>query len=403
MGVRAGVDRRRFLGLAGTGAGAVAGAGVLGCAGTAQARKPQPEPSASSGGPTAAAERPVYLGTYTSGTGAGAGIGLGTYDPETGRITSAGELEGVADPSFLTLSPSGGNLYAVNEREQGEVTALAVDEQGGLRVLGSRSTGGAAPCHLSVHPEGRHLFSANYTSGSVAVHPIGEDGALGERTDLVQHTGSGPDPRQEGPHAHMVLSDPAGEFVLAVDLGTDSVYTYRLDGGAGKLAPVSRAALRPGAGPRHLAFHPSGRFAYVANELDSTVVVCGYEPKNGKVTPGEPQPTVPGGAPGGERNYPAEVLVSADGRFVYVSNRGHDSVAVFAVESGGSALRLLDAPSSGGDYPRHISFDPAGGLLFAANQKSGSVAAFVVDRESGALKPSGEPFAAPVPVCVLPA
>ncbi|HEY3482727.1 MAG TPA: lactonase family protein [Streptomyces sp.] len=348
-----------------------------------------------------AARRPVYLGTYTSSSSQG--VGLASYDPGTGVLTSTGTLKGVANPSFLALSGDGTHLYAVDEQDKGAVTAVSVDAQGRLKVLGAQSTGGAGPCHLSVHPGGRHVLSANYDSGSVAVHPIASDGSLRARSDLVKHTGSGPDPdRQKGPHAHMVLSDPQGGYVLAVDLGTDTVYTYRLDTAKGKLAAVSQARVTPGAGPRHLAFHPSGRFAYLANELGDSVIVCGYDPATGRLTPGAPQPTVPAGPPPSERNYPAEVLVSPDGAHVYVSNRGHNSVARFAVGDAGASLTLRDAVPTGGAYPRHISLDPSGTLLFAANQNSGTVTTFRRDPASGALTATGASFKAPTPVCVLP-
>jgi 6-phosphogluconolactonase len=312
-------------------------------------------------------------------------------------------LDGVANPSYLALSPDRRTLYAVDEQAEGAVTAVRLGAGRPPEVLGSRATGGADPCHLAVHPGGGFLLSAHYTDGSLAVHPVERDGSLGEATDVVRHTGSGPDPeRQQGPHAHMVITDPAGRYVLAVDLGTDTVHTYRLDERKGRLQERGQAATRPGAGPRHLAFHPSGRHAYLVNELDNTLVVCGYEPRTGTLEPGTPQATLPLGADPGERNYPAGVIVSSDGRFVYVSNRGHNSIAVFAVHRGGAELRLLGATPSGGVYPRHIALDPTGTLLFAAHQKSGSVATFRVDRRTGRLTSAGALLAAPVPVCVLP-
>jgi 6-phosphogluconolactonase len=379
------IGRRRFLGAVGAGAGAV-GAGLLVTGASAQGTPAaHPDPDAAQG------SQRLYLGTY------GAGVGLAEYRPGSGQLHATGAVPGVANPSFLALGPGGRTLYAVDEQSDGAVTALAVDPDGGLRVLGSQPTGGGDPCHLAV-VDG-HLLSANYGSGSVAVHPLLADGGLGARTDLVQHTGHGPDPdRQDGPHAHQVLADPTGRHVLAVDLGTDSVYTYRLDGGRLQLRSQARTA--PGAGPRHLAFHPTGRFAYLACELDSTVVVCAFDPDSGQLTPGAAQPTAPAGP---VRNYPAEVLVSADGRFVYLSNRGHNSVAVFATDQGGASLRPLGTVPSGGDWPRHLSLDPTGTLLFAANQNSGTVASFRVNRGTGALTPSGSELTTQTPVCVLPA
>jgi 6-phosphogluconolactonase len=373
------LGRRRLLAAAG---GAVV---ALTAGGSCSAAIPAPAGRRAAPAATPDAARPLHLGTYTT-QGGGTGVGLAHYDPQTGLITATGTVKGVADPSFLARSASGGNLYAVDEQSSGAVTAMSVDAAGRLKVLGSQPTGGSGPCHLAVHSGGGHVLSANYDAGSIAVHPLAADGSLLPRTDLVRHTGSGPDPdRQDGPHAHMVLNDPGGAFVLAVDLGTDTVYTYRLDEASGRLTAVSQARVEPGSGPRHLAFHPSAAFAYLANELGDSVIVCGYDPAGGAVSPGQPQPTVPAGSPSTGRNYPAEVLVSADGAFVYVSNRGHDSVARFAVADDGATLRLLDATPTGGAFPRHIAFDPTGTLLFAANQNSGA------------------PFATPMPVCVLPA
>jgi 6-phosphogluconolactonase (cycloisomerase 2 family) len=349
-----------------------------------------PSPPSRPSGP-----RPLFLGTYTSVEGGGEGIGLATYDPESGRITGTGTVRGVADPSYLAVHPDGHTLYAVDERQDGAVTAVRLP---GHEVLGARSTGGAGPCHLSVHPSGRWLLSANYLSGSVAVHPIDSSGALGERTDLVTHSSPPPGPGQQGPHAHQFITGPDGGHVLAVDLGTDTVYTYRLDPARGTLTEVSRARTRPGAGPRHLTFHPGGRFAYLANEVDNTAVVCAYDPASGRLTPGAAQST---GA-GGGTNYPAQFAVTADGRYAYLANRGDNSLTRYAIESDGARLRLLDTVPVEGDFPRHVALSPDGRLLFTANQRSGTVSVFHVDRESGELRLAGEPFASPVAVCALP-
>ncbi|MFF1836641.1 lactonase family protein [Streptomyces sp. NPDC058231] len=376
-------------------------------AGAALAAAPAPpatdRPGSRRGAPTAPTARAgrtgtLLLGTYTSSDGGGTGIGAAGYDPSTGTITGRATVTGVDNPSYLAEHPSGATVYAVDEQEQGGVTAVAVGPDGTFRVLGTRSTGGAGPCHLSVHPSGRWLLSANYTSGSVAVHPIAADGSLGERSDLVAHTEPAPGPGQDGPHAHQIVTTPDGGHVLAVDLGNDTVYTYRLDLDRGTLHEVARATLRPGAGPRHLTFHPGGRSAYLACEVDNTVVVCGYDPATGVLTPGDPQST--GTGPG--TSYPAQFLVTADGRFAYLANRGHNSLTRYAVEDGGAALRLIDTVPVGGDFPRQIAFSPDGALLFAANQRSGTVTVFEVDRAGGGLRRTGSPFAAPVAVCVLP-
>ncbi|MER6527200.1 lactonase family protein [Streptomyces sp. NPDC001508] len=391
-----GWSRRRFVGAMAGGAASVAlPAPAAPRAEPGQSAKPAP---ASSAAPRRPAEpsgpRPLYLGTYTSAAGSGTGIGLARYDPATGAVTRSGTLTGVADPSYLAAHPDGRTLYAVDERTHGAVTAVRLADR---RILGSRGTGGTAPCHVSVHPSGRWLLSANYGSGSVAVHPIGASGALGERTALATHSGP-PGPGQQGPHAHQFITGPDGGHVLAVDLGTDSVYSYRLDLARGTLTEVARAHTRPGAGPRHLAFHPGGRFAYLANEVDDTVVVCAYDADTGRLRIGEPQST----GSGAGTNYPAQILVTANGAFAYLANRGHNSLARYAVEADGAKLRLLDSVPVAGDFPRQIAFSPDGRLLFAANQRSGTVSVFHVAAEDGGLRLAGEPFASPVAVCALP-
>ncbi|MGW7540072.1 lactonase family protein [Streptomyces sp. NPDC054770] len=389
-----GWSRRRFVGVV---AGAAAVVAVPApAAPPAQRPRRTARPAAATPARTASAPRPLYLGTYTSVDGGGTGIGLATYDPATGGITGTGTLTGVADPSYLAVHPDGGTLYAVNERADGSVTAVRLADR---RILGSRSTGGAGPCHLSVHPTGRWLLSANYTSGSVAVHPIDATGALGERTALVTHSSPAPGPGQQGPHAHQFITSPDGGHVLAVDLGTDTVYSYRLDPAQGTLAEVGQAHTKPGAGPRHLTFHPGGRYAYLADEVGDTVSVCAYDPATGRLTIGEPQSS---GSTAGTTNYPAQFLVTADGAYAYLANRGANTLARYAVEADGARLRLLDTVPVHGDFPRQIAFSPDGRLLFAANQRSGTVSVFTVDPDSGELRLAGEPFASPVAVCALP-
>ncbi|CAL9281873.1 lactonase family protein [Streptomyces sp. SudanB52_2052] len=390
-----GWSRRRFVGALAGGAAAAA----LPACDTAPEPAASPAPEASTS-PSREARRPsgprpLYLGTYTSAEGGGEGIGLATYDPATGRITGTGTVPGVGDPSYLAVHPDRRTLYAVDEREDGAVTAVRLSDR---KILGSRSTGGAAPCHLSVHPGGRWLFSANYGSGSVAVHPIDASGALGERSDLVTHSSPPPGPGQEGPHAHQIITSPDGGHVLAVDLGTDTVYTYRLDEKAGRLTEVARAQTRPGAGPRHLTFHPGGRYAYVADEVDNTVAVCSYDPASGRVRVGKAQST----GTGSGTSYPAQILVTPNGRYAYLANRGHNSLTRYAIEADGARLRLLDTVPVDGDFPRQIALSPEGTLLFAANQKSSTVTVFHVDEASGTLRRAGEPYPSPVAVCALP-
>ncbi|WP_107500638.1 lactonase family protein, partial [Streptomyces sp. sk226] len=343
------------------------------------------------------ATRPLLLGTYTSEAGGGAGIGTAAYDTVSGAITPGPVIGGVRNPSYLAAHPSGATVYAVCEQDPGAVTAVRRAADGTYEVIGGRPTGGAGTTHLSVHPSGRWLLSADYGSGSVTVHPIAGDGSLGERTDRITHSSPPPGPGQGGPHAHQIVTSPDGGHVLAVDLGTDTVYSYRLDEGAGTLTEVSRAALAPGSGPRHLAFHPGGRFAYLACELDDTMVVCAYDPATGALAPGPGQST----GTGSGTSYPAQPVVTGDGAYVYLANRGHNSLTRYAVEDEGAALRLLDTVPVGGDWPRHLALSPDGALLFAANQRSSTVTVFAVGPD-GALTAAGDPFRAPVAVCVLP-
>ncbi|MEU0409689.1 lactonase family protein [Streptomyces griseorubiginosus] len=401
-----GWSRRRFVGVL-----AGAGSALVGCSTSSGVRSESASPSQASSSPAppspspsptgtqsrraATGPRPLYLGTYTTVEGGGSGIGLATYDAVSGRITGTGTITGVTNPSYLALHPDGRTLYAVAEQDAGAVTAVRLADR---KVLGSRSTGGAGPCHLSVHPGGRWLLSANYGSGSVAVHPIDASGALGERRETVTHSSPAPGPGQDGPHAHQFLTSPDGGHVLAVDLGTDTVYTYRLNERSGALTQVAQAHTRPGAGPRHLTFHPGGRYAYLANESDNTVAVCAYDRAGGRLTVGAAQST----GTGAGTSYPAQFLVTANGSFAYLANRGDNSLTRYAVEADGARLRLLDTVPVRGDFPRHIAFSPDGALLFAANQRSGTVSVFHVNVKSGALRPAGEPFASPVAVCALP-
>ncbi|MDN3026877.1 lactonase family protein [Streptomyces sp. S.PB5] len=398
-------SRRRFVAaVAGTAAAATGCGGSSDRAASAPSTVSTPSappaaqaPGASTPGasPTPAGPRPLHLGTYTSAEDGGTGIGFATYDPATGAVRAGRTLEGVGDPSYLALHPAGHTLYAVNEREAGAVTAVRLADR---KVLGSRGTGGGAPCHVSVHPGGRWLLSANYASGSVAVHPLDGSGAIGERADLVTHSAPDPGPGQEGPHAHQVVTSPDGGHVLAVDLGTDTVYSYRLDEQTGRLTEVARARTRPGAGPRHLTFHPGGRYAYLANEVDNTVAVCAYDAGTGRLTVGAAQST--GTGPG--TSYPAQIVVTPNGSYAYLANRGDNSLTRYAVEADGARLRLLDTVPVSGDFPRQIALSPDGALLFAANQRSSTVSVFRVDADSGELRLAGEPFASPVAVCALP-
>jgi 6-phosphogluconolactonase len=328
----------------------------------------------------------VYVASYASG------ITVARQDPGSGLLELVDNVP-APSASFLAWHPDGRYLYAANETDDGTVTAFVVDEGGRLTPLNSEPTGGVSPCHLVVHPAGGHLLSANYGTGSVAVHPLGADGYIGSLTDLVQHRGTGPRAdRQEGPHAHQVRVTPDGEHVLAIDLGADSIFLYRLDLETGKLALDGAGRTDPGAGPRHLVFGADGT-VHVACELDSTVVSFSYE--SGSLNRlGTVSSTVESLR---TANFPSEIAQSADGRFVYLANRGQDVVTVFAVD--GPDLRPVVDVACGGSWPRHLAV--VGPYLYVANQHSHQVACFRLDPDTGVPAPAGVALEVESPACVL--
>lgn len=322
----------------------------------------------------ATTRRRVYLGSYTSE--GGKGIGVGAIDEGTGKLTVDHWVGGITDPSWVDLAPNGQRLYAVSETgPTGHVGAFRLDSAGNPTSLGSQKTG-AGPAHVRVHPTAAYAFTSNYDGGTVGTYPVLSSGALGAVTDTRKHT---PDPGQSAAHPHQIVVDPTGRWILSVDLGTDSVYVYSLDATAGKLKQHARVKLRAGSGPRHLAFHPNGAFAYVAGETDSTVTVCAW--KSGTLTPGAVVSTRPKSSP--TVNNPGEIAVSADGRFVYVTNRGDNTIAVLATGTGGAGLKLVASPACGGKEPRHLAIAPGGRWLYVANQNSDKVVWFSVDASTG--------------------
>lgn len=342
----------------------------------------------------------LYVGTYTDGDSEG--IYRCHMDADTGDLEIIEATGGIANPSFLAFHPDRTHLYAVSETTSfedgpgGGVFAYAVDAAGGgLRSLNAKPSRGGAPCYVSVTPDGRFVLVANYVGGNVAILPVQPDGSLGEATDVEQHEGSGPnEERQEAPHAHCILPDPSGRFACAVDLGIDRVIVYRSDDG--NLMRASEMALQPGAGPRHLAFHPNGRRAYVINELDSTLTACTYD--DGVLEPTHTISTLPPGIDA--ENYCADIHVAANGRFVYGSNRGHDSIVVFAVDDASGHLSAIQHVPTGGSWPRNFALDPSGRFLLVANQHTDDVVVFSVDGATGRLAPTGHTLAIPSPVCL---
>lgn len=347
----------------------------------------------------------VYIGTYTrQPQGHGEGIYVYQFDPASGELTHVQTVSGVVNPSFLALDQQGRHLYAVTEGEEGQVTAFARDpESGELRELNSEASQGAGPCYVSLDTSGRYVLAANYGSGTVAALPIGEDGRVRPASGVVQHEGSSVNPdRQEGPHAHMIAPTSDGRFILAVDLGADEVIAYRLDATSGQLTRAEDASAgaraEPGAGPRHFAFAPDGQTVYVINELDSTLTAYAYEREHGAMRALQTVSTLPDEFDG--QNTTAQVVVSPDGRFVYGSNRGHDSIAIWAIQEGGT-LTFAGRVSSGGKEPRNFNIDPSGRWLLAANQNSDTIVPFRRDADSGMIKPAGAMVEVPTPVCVV--
>ena len=345
-------------------------------------------------------DEPLYVGTYTD-DGRSDGIYLLRMDPHSGRLRSIASFNAGANPSFLALHPNGRVLYAVNEIAKGVVSAFAVARDSGtLTRLDAEPSEGSAPCFVSVDPSGRVALVANYDSGSVALLPIEITGALARASSVDQHSGSGPNAdRQSGPHAHCIVADPTSRFALSADLGADRVFVYRLDPVHRTLRPVDEghATMRAGAGPRHLAFHPTLPFVFVANELDSTVATLRFDAEHGILSLLDARSTLPVGWTG--TNYPADIHIAASGRTLYVSNRGHNSVAVFSVAATGG-LSLEQTVSTGGDWPRNFTLDPTGRWLLVANQKSNSIVVFSRNEESGTLNPTEQRIAVPSPVCL---
>ena len=348
----------------------------------------------------------LYVGTYTD-DGRSAGIYLVRMDSASGQLSSVGSVIAGANPSFLAIHPNGRFLYAVNEvekyngRSSGAVSAFAIAEaSGALTKVGEQASEGGAPCYVSVDRSGRVVLVANYSAGSVALLPMESGAALGKATSVVQHTGSGPvSDRQAGPHAHCIIADPSNRFALAADLGADRVFVYRLDLDGKSLQHVegADAVMRAGAGPRHLAFHPTLPLVFVANELDSTVATLRFDNSSGKLSVIDARSTLPAGWTG--TNYPADIHIAPSGRSLYVSNRGHNSIAVFSVSPTG-VLTQDQVVSTEGDWPRNFSLDPTGRWLLVANQKSDSIVVFGRDEASGKLTQTRQRIALPSPVCL---
>jgi 6-phosphogluconolactonase len=348
----------------------------------------------------------VYVGTYTNGKSEG--IYLYNLNSNTGELTQVNVTSVKDNPSYLTLDPQKRYLYAVNEvgnyqgKKSGAVSAFAVDQKSGkLTLLNQQPSLGGAPCYITIDKKGKHVLVANYSGGNVALFPVGADGKLGASVSMHQHTGASIDEkRQKEPHAHCIVLDPENRFAFAADLGTDKIMIYRLDANTGKLTPnlPAFASVKPGAGPRHFTFHPNGKHAFVINELDSTVTAFTYDASKGSLTAIHTLSTLPKGFSG--ESYCADVHVSPDGRFVYGSNRGHDSIVVFGFNQKDGKLTYIENVSTGGKWPRNFTLDPSGKILLVANQNTDSIVTFKIDSNTGKLTPTGKVAQVPAPVCL---
>ena len=356
--------------------------------------------------PATSTDELVYIGTYTGAKSRG--IYVTRFDRATGRLGPPELAAESSNPSFLALHPDRPLLYAVNEvsdfegQPAGSVSAFKMDAATGrLGLLNKVSSRGADPCHLAVDATGKNVLVANYSGGSVASLPIKPDGSLSPASAFVQHKGSGADPsRQKGPHAHAVLLDLENRHLLVADLGLDQVLLYRFDAARGGLTPSDPAfaATSPGAGPRHLAFGAGGRYVYVVNEMDLTVRVFRYEA--GRLIGEQTVSTLPAGSKGGKDDSTAEIQAHPNGRFLYASNRGPDTIAVFAVDPKNGHLTPVEHVATGGRTPRSFAIEPSGRYLLAANQKSDTVVVFKLDPETGRLSPSGQTVEVGAPVCL---
>jgi 6-phosphogluconolactonase len=365
-------------------------------------------PDARGASPGKASTR-VYVGTYTGAKSKG--IYQFRFDPKTGAMTAEGLAAETPSPSFLALEPAGRFLYAVNEisnyegKKSGSVTAFAVDRATGkLTELNRQPTGGDGPCYVTVDKKGEHVLVANYGGGSVAVFPVNADGKLASASAFVQHHGSSVNPRrQEAPHAHGIYLDQANRFAFVPDLGQDKIMIYRYDatGGTLKANDPAWASVTPGSGPRHFALEPRQRFAYVISEMACTVTAFRFDPKGGRLTEFEAVSSLPEGTKRIPSYSTAEIYVHPSGKFLYGSNRGHDSIAVFSIDRATGRLTLVQHVPTAGKTPRNFAIDPSGRFLLAANQSSDSIAVFRIDPETGRLESAGPVVAAPEPVCLV--
>lgn len=360
---------------------------------------------------SAAPEYFVYFGTYTNAKSNSKGIYRSRFDAATGRLSSAELAAEAKDPAWLAIHPNGKFLYAIDESADSKrnpgagVSAYALNPAtGALTLLNQQSHGSTGACHLSVDATGRTVLVANYGGGGVSALSLQPDGRLGALGSVIQHTGSSVNPaRQKSPHAHQIIVSPDNRFALVPDLGLDRILVYAVDSAAAKLAAHEPAstAVAPGSGPRHLAFHPSGRFAYVINEMLCTMTAFRYDATRGTLTNVQTLSTLPPGETVQTGTSTAEVIAHPSGKFLYGSNRGHNTIVAYAIDATTGQLTLIGHQSTLGKTPRHFALDPTGRWLLAENQDSHTVAVFCIDEQSGRLTPTGPLLPVPSPVSAV--
>lgn len=348
----------------------------------------------------------VYIGTYTDTNSEG--IYVYRLSMSNGRLSRVSSMSGITNPSFLDVSPDRKFLYAIGEVDEmdgkpgGAAASYSIDEQRGtLTHLNTETTVGPGPCHLDIDRSGKYLLVANYGGGSVALLPIRKDGSLGAASGFIQHEGSSCNPnRQNEPHAHSIRVSPNNMHAFAPDLGLDRIMIYSIDLENGKLVYADHPFIEvdPGEGPRHFDFHPNGRYAYVINELGNTIVAYEYDAEQGKLEPVQKVSTLPSGFDGA--SYTADIHVHPNGRFLYGSNRGHDSIVICEVNERSGTLEVLAHEPTGGENPRNFGIDPTGTYLLVANQDTNDIFTFNIDEDTGGLTPCGEVAQVPRPVCL---
>jgi len=349
--------------------------------------------------PATAMDTFVYFGSHR--TGPNIGFSLAHFDTDTGALTQPEFLVEAKAPAFFTIHPDGQHLYTCNSGSPGSVSAYEIEPHTGhLKFLNKVPAGGADPSYISLDQTGQHALVSNYDGGNIAVIAIKPDGSLGDRTALMQHTGRSINPRrQTRAYAHSILTDPGNRFVLAADLGVDKLFVYRFDATNGSLQPNDPpfVGIKPGSGPRHVTFHPSGRWVYLINELASTVIGFGWNSTNGVLTEIQSISTLPAEFKG--NSSCSELEIHPNGQFLYGSNRGHDSLTVFAIDQKTGELTPIEHVPSSGKTPRNFTFDPTGKWILCTNHGSDNAVVFRVDENSGRLTQAGDPVPVPYPFC----